>query len=157
VANRGRVCVADAVACRGNGSLAEYVGPAGQDQRELFAVYAPPPAGHDGTVGQQQLRNAAAGIFHSRGHVHKTGLWHRSVCVWVVDTARQLVLIQQRSEHKDTYPNCWDVSVAGHLTGDDGSLMTAARETEEEIGLKVSALRVLFPTTRAACLATLAR
>ena len=41
---------------------------------------------------------------------------------WVVNPRTQQVLLQQRSAHKDTYPNCWDVSVAGHITAGDQSV-----------------------------------
>ena len=57
--------------------------------------------------------------------MHRDGDWHRSVHVWVVDTAEAgrgaaRVLLQRRSEHKDTYPGHWDVSVAGHVEAGDG-------------------------------------
>lgn len=39
-----------------------------------------------------------------------------------------------RSEFKDTNPGRWDVSSAGHITHGDGSLDTAKKELEEELG-----------------------
>lgn len=81
-----------------------------------------------------------------RDEVHAGGLWHRSVAVWVVDPIKRAVLIQQRTQHKDTNPNCWDVAVAGHIGAGEETLGTALRETAEEIGLAVQPyeLRPLF-------------
>lgn len=36
-----------------------------------------------------------------------------------------------------TFPGRWDVSCAGHISGKDGSLDSAVRELEEELGLSV--------------------
>ena len=37
------------------------------------------------------------------------------------------VVLQQRSKHKDTHPGLWDVSAAGHITGDDEVVTTGVR------------------------------
>lgn len=108
-----------------------YAGPPGQDPTELFEVCEPPPEGNDGFASEVQR----TGVMKQRSLVHRDGDWHRSVDVWVgVPSSRQLVL-QKRSAHKDTNPNCWDVSAAGHITGSDSSLDTAVREVQEELGL----------------------
>ena len=45
-----------------------------------------------------------------------------------VGLSSQRLVLQKRSAHKDTHPNRWDVSAAGHITGTDSSLETARRE-----------------------------
>jgi isopentenyldiphosphate isomerase len=48
------------------------------------------------------------------------------------------VLIHKRSATKDLYPNCWDLSVGGHVNYKDSYGETAIKEVGEELGLKVS-------------------
>lgn len=45
-----------------------------------------------------------------------TGDWHRAVHIWlyVIDTHE--LLLQQRSEFKESWASLWDISVAGHST-----------------------------------------
>jgi isopentenyldiphosphate isomerase len=50
----------------------------------------------------------------ARSKVHAEGDWHRAVHVWLVDREGGL-LLQRRSEHKDTFPGRLDVSVGGHI------------------------------------------
>ncbi|AZN39429.1 NUDIX hydrolase [Paenibacillus albus] len=74
----------------------------------------------------------------SRSDVHARGLWHRSIHCWLVrrDGERKLVLFQQRSEDKDTFPSHFDVTAAGHLSAGE-TMQDAAREIEEELGVRV--------------------
>lgn len=99
-------------------------------------------------ISSEDLAARCTATTAPRATCHADGLWHRSVNVWVVNPRTRQVLLQQRSPHKDTYPNCWDVSVAGHITAGDRSDETARRECEEEIGLRVEPreLRLLFTT-----------
>ncbi|MEI7689158.1 MAG: NUDIX domain-containing protein [Candidatus Nomurabacteria bacterium] len=69
--------------------------------------------------------------------VHRLGLWHRSVHVWILNSKEEL-LIQKRSPIMDNYPNEWDVSTAGHVSAGEDFITSAIRETKEEIGLKIS-------------------
>jgi len=82
------------------------------------------------------LPAAAKGALHGASHV-----W-----IWR-ETARGLeVLLQKRAANKRTWPGFYDISAAGHITFGDAPLMTALRETEEEIGVKIKPenLRLLF-------------
>jgi len=45
--------------------------------------------------------------------------------------------LQKRSPFKDSHPNMWDISSAGHLTADDNSLSVAIREIKEELGVDI--------------------
>lgn len=65
---------------------------------------------------------------------HKNGLYHASVHIWLYTKSKE-VLIQKRKENKDTFPNLWDISVAGHIAYKEKPLTAALREIEEEIGL----------------------
>lgn len=70
--------------------------------------------------------------------------FHRSIKVLVFNSQGEL-LIQKRSASKDTFPNCWDISVAGHVDFEESYLEAAIRETQEEVGLLVTkqSLRLL--------------
>lgn len=118
---------------RRGATLVRATAPLGQDLAEQFEVYEAPKGG----VGVPLARGAepsARGVRKARGDVHRDGDWHRSVHVWLSDGAGNL-LLQQRSEHKDTFPWRWDVSCAGHITAGDTSVESAVRELQEELGL----------------------
>ncbi len=81
----------------------------------------------------------------SREEVHRLGLWHKCVHIWVVNSKKQ-ILLQKRSSQKQTNPNKWTTAVSGHLSAGDSSLEGAMRELSEEIGLAVdkNELQYLF-------------
>ncbi len=86
-----------------------------------------------------------------RGRVHLEGDWHRSFQCWLVSPARRSVIVQRRAASKATYPLALDTSVAGHYRAGEG-VADACRETEEELGLRVDADR-LVPLGRSVCTA----
>ena len=72
-----------------------------------------------------------------RGLAHESsGIFYRTIYVLVIN-GNDEVLIHKRSETKDLYPNCWDLSVGGHVNYQDSYEETAARELREELGLEV--------------------
>lgn len=76
-----------------------------------------------------------------RGDVHRDGDWHAALHIWVGgldEQGRPFVLLQRRSQTKDTWPGALDVAVGGHFRAGE-TLADTAREVEEEIGLQVSA------------------
>ncbi len=81
----------------------------------------------------------------TRGTIHRFGLRHRSVHIFVFDCAGRLYL-QLRREHKDQYPRHWDTSAAGHVSPGEHFTAAAARELEEELGIKEK-LQVLAEVT----------
>jgi isopentenyl-diphosphate delta-isomerase type 1 len=85
-----------------------------------------------------------------RGEIHALNLLHRAVHVLVFDGARRL-LIQKRSEKKDTWPLHWEC-VGGHLGPGESYEAAARREVEEELGIRVEAVERLCKI--AACDAT---
>ncbi len=72
-----------------------------------------------------------------KSEAHKKGLFHASAHIWIFNSAKE-VIIQRRAAKKDTFPNLWDVSVAGHISADEQPIVSALREVEEEIGLQLS-------------------
>lgn len=71
-----------------------------------------------------------------RAIVHALGLWHRTVHVWMHNVSGDL-LLQKRSDTKDTHPGLWDISSAGHLSAGDNCIQGAVREVQEELGLSI--------------------
>jgi isopentenyl-diphosphate delta-isomerase type 1 len=67
--------------------------------------------------------------------VHRDGDWHRAAHVWIVDGAN--VLLQRRAAVKESWPDFWDISVAGHVSAGERPIEAAVRETREELGLVV--------------------
>ncbi|XP_004499436.1 nudix hydrolase 3 [Cicer arietinum] len=75
------------------------------------------------------------GISKPRGEVHRDGDYHRAVHVWIFAESTQQLLLQRRATCKDSWPDLWDISSAGHISAGDSSLVTARRELEEELGV----------------------
>ena len=71
-----------------------------------------------------------------RDKVHREGLWHKSVHVWIINNEKEL-LLQKRSPEKDSHPNEWDISTAGHIPSGETPIGTAIREAKEELGIDV--------------------
>lgn len=93
----------------------------GQNLDELFDVVDE----HDRVTGQMVRRE-----------VHRLGLRHRAVHLFVVNRAGQ-VFLQQRSMKKDLFPGYWNTSAAGHVGAGEDYDGTAVRELEEELGWKL--------------------
>lgn len=72
-----------------------------------------------------------------KSEVHQKGWFHPTVHIWFF-TSQGRVLLQKRSDLKDTFPGLWDVSVAGHVSAGENPIQAALREVREEIGLSVS-------------------
>lgn len=71
-----------------------------------------------------------------KSYAHRMGLFHSTVHIWFY-TANGELLIQQRGKNKNTYPLRWDVSVAGHVGAGESIDISAIREVDEEIGIKI--------------------
>lgn len=81
----------------------------------------------DGTeTGQSQTRE----------EVHRLGLWHRTVHIWIV-TENNEILLQRRAESKETHPGMWDISCAGHISAGESPENAALKELNEELGLTI--------------------
>lgn len=71
-----------------------------------------------------------------KSEAHKKGYFHPTVHIWFY-TENGQVLFQKRGINKETFPNYWDVSVAGHIIAGETVVEAALREVEEEIGLTI--------------------
>lgn len=76
-----------------------------------------------------------------RATAHEQGIPHRTAHVWLLrhKNGHLQVLLQKRSATKDSYPNCYDISSAGHIPAGVDYVPSALRELQEELGLTVSA------------------
>ena len=72
-----------------------------------------------------------------KSEAHKNGFFHQSAHIWIFDKNKN-VLIQKRAADKDTFPNLWDISVAGHISAGELPIDAAIREIEEEVGMKIT-------------------
>lgn len=70
----------------------------------------------------------------TRGEVHRLGLRHRAVHIFVFNR-RGEVFLQRRSHLKDVSPLAWDSSAAGHLDSGESYAAAAVRELREELGI----------------------
>lgn len=72
-----------------------------------------------------------------REAAHASGIRHRTSHVWLVRKVKGKwqVLLQKRSHDKDSYPDCYDSSSAGHIPAGVGFVESAIRELKEELGL----------------------
>ena len=63
------------------------------------------------------------GVVKERSVAHREGALHGTVHIWIVrenDKSGYDVLLQKRSDNKDSYPGCYDISSAGHISAGDG-------------------------------------
>lgn len=81
-----------------------------------------------------------------RERAHRDGIRHRTSHVWLLRKreGRVQVLLQKRSEKKDSYPDCYDISSAGHIPAGVGFVPSALRELEEELGVTAAAEELIF-------------
>lgn len=90
------------------------------------------------------------GRARSRAAVHLDGDWHQAFHCWIVRPGRTgtpgdphgwpgnpaEVVLQRRSQRKDTFPGRWDAAAAGHWRFGE-TAEQAAREIAEELGLSI--------------------
>lgn len=120
----------------------------GQDQGELLDVLPKPDS--DGFITDPQqidslMQRNDGGMFPTmtRKEAHRTGAWHRTVGLWLY-TADGRLVIQKRSDLKDTYPGKWQISVAGHVCTRQSVIEAVLNEAEEELGIKLTPSDIHF-------------
>lgn len=72
-----------------------------------------------------------------RALAHAEGIRHRTSHLWLVRNKENViqVLLQKRSKGKEAYPDCYDISSAGHIPAGEGFEESAVRELMEELGV----------------------
>ncbi len=76
------------------------------------------------------------GIVRNRKLIYKNGDWHKTVHVWLMNDKNEL-LMQKRAKDKETFPNLWAISIAGHVMSGETSKEAALREIKEEIDINI--------------------
>ena len=73
----------------------------------------------------------------SREKAHEEGIPHRTAHIWIIreKEGRVQILLQKRSQNKDSFPGKFDTSSAGHIQAGDEPLESALRELKEELGI----------------------
>ena len=76
----------------------------------------------------------------SRQEAHANGILHRTAHVWIVREAngRTEILLQKRSDEKDSFPGMYDTSSAGHIPAGEEPVPSALRELSEELGISAA-------------------
>eukprot|EP00741_Cyanophora_paradoxa_P015986 tig00000042_g15432.t1 len=114
------------------------------EEQEMFDVLNEDGSPMVDPATAQQVRK-------KRKECHRDGSWHTSVHTWVINKDGEL-LLQRRHPTKQSYPDMWDISSAGHVSAGEDSLGTAVRELEEEMGIARPASAFLhlfrFPNPR---------
>lgn len=82
-------------------------------------------------------KGVATGESLEKKQAHILSKWHLTAHIWMYNSKGD-VLLQKRSSSKKTFPNLWDISVAGHINTGETVEQGACREILEEIGLHVS-------------------
>lgn len=75
------------------------------------------------------------GEIKTKKEAHRIGLWHGAIHIWVISPDKKKILLQRRCADKALFPNMWDISVGGHISAGEDSLVSAKRELSEELGL----------------------
>lgn len=85
----------------------------------------------------------------SRECAHREGILHRTAHVWVIRERERgtEVLLQLRSPQKDSFPNMYDTSSAGHVPAGDEPGASALRELGEELGIAAAPQDLSFVGT----------
>ncbi len=81
-----------------------------------------------------------------REYAHANGIRHRTSHVWILRerNGHIQILLQKRSENKDSYPGDYDISSAGHIPAGSGYIESALRELKEELGVETHAERLIY-------------
>lgn len=76
------------------------------------------------------------GVARSRSTIHLDGDWHQAFHCWIVRRNRREILMQRRSDRKDTFAGLWDATAAGHWRFGE-TAEQASREIDEELGIHI--------------------
>ena len=76
-----------------------------------------------------------------RETAHVKGIRHRTVHLWLVrkKDGKLQVLLQRRAKHKESFPDRYDTSSAGHIPAGSDYRESAIRELFKELGVHAKA------------------
>ncbi len=77
-----------------------------------------------------------------RKKVLEEKLWCRTTNIFVLNSKGQ-ILCHQRSLNKERFPGAWTTRFDGHITMGESFTISALKELEEEIGLRVNAFQLI--------------
>lgn len=82
----------------------------------------------------------------ARENAHYEGIRHRASHLWLVRkrNGEIQVLLQKRSANKEAFPNCYDISSAGHVPAGEDFETSALRELKEELGITADKQDLIF-------------
>lgn len=77
---------------------------------------------------------------------HRDGIRHRTAHVWIFrkKDERVQILLQKRSDNKDSDPGCYDISSAGHIPAGVDYIPSALRELKEELGVEIRGEELIY-------------
>ncbi len=88
------------------------------------------------------------GMVVTREVAHRYGYLHGTVHLWIYRPSQDAtgvdVLLQRRSENKESYPGCLDISSAGHISAGQAPEDAVLRELNEELGLTPALSELTF-------------
>ncbi|MBQ1827322.1 MAG: NUDIX domain-containing protein [Erysipelotrichaceae bacterium] len=87
--------------------------------------------------------NIPTGEVMDKKTVHEKGFFHRTVHTWLVNDRGEM-LLQLRSHLKDSLPDYWDISSAGHVQSGETYPQAAVRELKEELGVTADENDLIF-------------
>lgn len=81
-----------------------------------------------------------------RSIAHAKGILHRTAHLWLFrkKDGKIQVLLQKRSQNKDSFPGCYDISSAGHIPAGVDYIPSALRELEEELGIHANSEELIL-------------
>lgn len=101
-----------------------------QELWQLYSNQGTPLTGQGGTKDDIYGK----GLLHAASHV-----W-----IWRKTNSGIGILLQKRAANKRTWPNCFDISAAGHIDLGEDPLTAALREAKEEINLDIDPANLQF-------------
>ena len=88
--------------------------------------------------------NNLIGKIKDKEIIHKNGIFHREIVVWIMNKNGE-VLLQKRAATKKHSPNKWGLT-AGHVDAGEVVENAAKREILEEIGIRIDDLKEICIT-----------
>lgn len=81
-----------------------------------------------------------------RTQAHARGIRHRTAHVWLVRMKNGCpeILLQKRCGSKESFPDCYDISSAGHIPAGSDFAPSAIRELQEELGIHAEPEELIF-------------